>query len=159
MSEYQRLFFAEHGNGPWPCDFCSEPVVDLTVHHRDHDHFNDEIGNLGAVHPSCHTTHHVRYRKDDHYSKAWETRRTKGWVNPLIGYVHTEQTKQRVSEGAIRRYADPDKREASAASMRGIPKSAEHRANISTAQKQLRESCESCGETYRPCHRRYHGCS
>jgi len=63
---YREIFFAHNGIGPWPCFECGENVFaeELYVHHSDHDHYNDEPGNLVAAHPGCHSGYHKRMRGD-----------------------------------------------------------------------------------------------
>lgn len=34
----------------------------LAVHHKDGDHYNNELGNLMILCRSCHTTHHMKLR-------------------------------------------------------------------------------------------------
>jgi hypothetical protein len=64
------VWLAANGPGPWPCTFCDEPVLRLgdprieraaagIIHHHDHDHGNNAIGNLRAAHNGC----HIRYHK------------------------------------------------------------------------------------------------
>lgn len=58
---YLQVFFAFNGPGPWDCEFCDEPVrlTGLNVHHRDHDHSNNDPDNLTASHRRCHQVYHM----------------------------------------------------------------------------------------------------
>lgn len=70
---YLMIFFAHYGPGPWVCEFCGELVLldQLNVHHRDHDHSNNEPKNLVASHCACHASHHMK----DTWSKSSDVRR------------------------------------------------------------------------------------
>jgi GntR family transcriptional regulator len=63
------VWLAANGPGPWPCTFCGDPVLRLgdprieraaagIIHHDDHDHGNNAIGNLRAAHNGCHVCYH-----------------------------------------------------------------------------------------------------
>jgi hypothetical protein len=52
----------------------------------------------------------------------------------------TEETKRRMSEASKRRGADPDYREKMSRATIGIPKTPEHRANLSVAMRRVRSS-------------------
>lgn len=61
---YQRIFREHKGEGPWPCEFCDEQVLEMrrgyaVVHHRDHDKNNNDPSNLVAAHTPCHSRHHL----------------------------------------------------------------------------------------------------
>lgn len=57
QKKHRELFFAYNGVGPWPCFFCNLLVSfdDVVVHHRDHNHGNNEPSNLTPAHGSCHS--------------------------------------------------------------------------------------------------------
>lgn len=65
---------------PKTCMFCKAPLIttensykvgearggpvnsDLTWHHKDGDHFNDDPSNLALTHDTCHRAYHARER-------------------------------------------------------------------------------------------------
>lgn len=77
-ASYRELFLMANGMEPWDCFFCGGTVMysDLQVHHKDEDIFNDELSNLVAIHPGCHSRLH-RFAK--------------------VGFRHTAVTKQKIS--------------------------------------------------------------
>lgn len=59
MTPHQKVFH-ENNNPPWECCICHELVQlnELTIHHLDEDHFNNDPANLAATHHACHTHLH-----------------------------------------------------------------------------------------------------
>lgn len=70
MNTYDYVFIATTSK-PWICEWCSQEVTAIggpttskqgVVHHRDHDHDNDDPENLTAMHRRCHAQHHLTGR-------------------------------------------------------------------------------------------------
>lgn len=106
QTPYQKVWVANAGSGPWPCDHCEkviDPEREYIVHHRDHDHANNAFENLGPMHRACHASHH------------------------LIGNQRTKGKKLGPRP--------PEVRAKIAAGLRGIKRSAETRAKLSEANR------------------------
>jgi len=58
---HRVIFFAHNGPGPYSCFFCEDEVTidKVLIHHKDHNHDNDEAANLKAAHRACHTRYHA----------------------------------------------------------------------------------------------------
>lgn len=100
-TKYREVFFAHNGPGPYPCAFC-ESVVDfegVVIHHDDHDHTNDEPGNLVPCHQDCHTRHHFKYNwTEPEFRKKMQASPTRGHHTP-----HTEEAKAKMGLANIGR--------------------------------------------------------
>jgi hypothetical protein len=53
--EHRAVYFAEHGEGPFACRWCSQTVTwsDMHVDHLDDDRANNDPANLAASCPTC----------------------------------------------------------------------------------------------------------
>lgn len=94
MSErlHQRIFFAVNGLGPYPCEGCEDTVTIemVVVHHRDHDHDNNDPENLTGMHRGCHQRLHALLRK----KSPVEIERLR---QARLGATHTEASRQKMS--------------------------------------------------------------
>ena len=77
---------------PWICGRCTreftrENIRELTVHHRDHDHFNnpEDGSNWELLCLYCHDNEHSRYTDSGHGSLTRETAPAEGTFNPFEG--------------------------------------------------------------------------
>lgn len=75
IREYVAIFLDEHGDPPWECTFCDEPVMSVfnrvgVVHHLDDDETNNDPDNLGAAHHTCHSRHHSTGRPPSDKARA-----------------------------------------------------------------------------------------
>lgn len=91
--KFREVFFAFNGSGPYSCEICGEEVDfwSVLIHHRNHDHDDNRLENLGPVHRGCHTKHHSTGRD--------------------IGKKHSESTRQKMSEAQSRRWANTTQEE------------------------------------------------
>ena len=103
---------------PAPCSFCGIEVTawgrgadDGVIHHVDEDRSNNALENLLLAHKACHTAHHG-------YGK-WKS----------------EETRQKMSESAKRRYEDPEQRAITAAALKGNKNGAGRKDSAETKEK------------------------
>lgn len=70
-NHHRNIFLRNNGSGPWACFFCKGIVVisNLTVHHDDGNHQNNEITNLKPSHHGCHTSFHKKGSKQTEETK------------------------------------------------------------------------------------------
>jgi hypothetical protein len=111
MSNYiaRKVWIREHGNGPWSCGSCGEPVLkigrqkgDGNVHHKDGNIDNDTPKNLEIRHSYCHRSGHFKGQKQ---SEEWVQKR----VDAARGKPLTAEHKESVRRGILARYAaDPE---------------------------------------------------
>lgn len=95
--KYQEIFFAAHGEGPFPCAFCPELVeYDVVqIHHVDEDRTNNNIENLASAHGGCHTRHHLKGKpKTAEHAKNISLGKL---AAGLAGYVVSEETREKIS--------------------------------------------------------------
>jgi hypothetical protein len=113
--EYVKVWIAYHGDPPYVCAHCSQPVTTLqgrtrgcgVVHHKDEDRSNNDISNLAAMHRECHVSHHNRGKP---------------------GRSPTEEERQRFSEAQKKRFSDPELRKKLSEQRSGRPWSEKRRA-------------------------------
>lgn len=59
IGKHRAIFIREYGLGPHRCYFCDVVMPwPETIHHKDHDHGNNDPENLAASHSSCHSRYH-----------------------------------------------------------------------------------------------------
>lgn len=95
---HRETFFMHNGPGPWPCFWCGVLVEyeNVSVHHQDGDHTNDDPSNLVASHRPCHTQHHLA---DD---SRREQIRALGRQRRKLTDVEVEQIKREYVPGVVR---------------------------------------------------------
>jgi hypothetical protein len=92
---YVRVFFAHNGPGPYECFACGEEVElpEVTVHHLDHNPFNNDLANLAPAHKACHSGYHSRERwatfsPEERRAQSQKVREAR-WAAPLKAHcVH-----------------------------------------------------------------------
>lgn len=111
---HREVFLENNGPGPWPCYGCGELVLPekLIVHHKDHDHSNNDPHNLASMHPGCHATLHS------------------------LGRIHSDEAKAKIGAATSRRRHTPETRAKMSATRRGRPwpKSEAHIEAVRAAQ-------------------------
>lgn len=73
---YVRIFMDTYGPFPHPCHWCGESIPEYggvfadaaIIHHRDHNHDNNDPANLAVGHRRCHGEHHGEF-SDEHRAK------------------------------------------------------------------------------------------
>lgn len=145
---YRRLFVAAYGVGPYTCGHCGEDVETLeVVHHIDHDHFNDVLENLQAMHRSCHGVHHRT-------SQALSEDTKRKISAAMIGRPYSAEHRETMRE--IRR--SPEFREKIRQARTGTKASDETRRKMSEAHKGKRRTCPVCEKSVAPNWMYHHGC-
>lgn len=102
-----------HGDGPWPCDHCGEPVLVMgresgagNIHHRDGNITNRARDNLAMMHHECHAAHHgsmiseeLRHRRGSgHRDKPLSVAHRKKISASRTGVIVTEKWRRKLSE-------------------------------------------------------------
>jgi hypothetical protein len=127
-AQYNAVFTATYGEGPYACYFCGSEVSAEKnhIHHVNHDETDDRPKNLVATHNACHRSYHFRITWLVNYNEMMKTR--KGHA----GILHSEETKRHLSESHKAMGHAPTME---ARSMGGkAPWTDERRANQSRAQ-------------------------
>jgi hypothetical protein len=118
--------FRKNNPSPWNCYFCGEEVIALLVHHVDHDHSNNDLGNLVAAHKKCHDQHHQSGRVVTWGHKISAIRKRQ-WAEGVYANKrppvehHSEETKDKISKAK-----------------RGVPASEERKAALKRAWEEGR---------------------
>lgn len=74
------------------CFFCDKKIVGkYHIHHKDHDHSNNDPSNRVTAHPGCHSSYHNSLREWSEESRE-KVRLTR------LGAKHSEETKKKMSE-------------------------------------------------------------
>jgi hypothetical protein len=88
--------FKEHNQPPWHCHFCGELVEKLYIHHLDHDHYNNELTNLVAVHKRCHDQHHLTGRTVTWGDKISQAKKRQ-WQDGVYDGVFTPEVRAKAA--------------------------------------------------------------
>lgn len=142
VNEYRAIFLKEYGYGPHACYFCAMrmPWVEV-VHHKDHDHSNNDPANLAAAHAGCHANYHKGVDPT-------------GWTGSARTSVTTKFTRRKpmlkcktcdltTTPGWLRRHAETTGHDGTAY--------VEWREaeNQRKAQEEInRRTCDECGRTF-----------
>ena len=122
-----KVFIAHNGPGPWSCFFCTNDVMlqEVTVHHIDHDHSNNDPMNLVASHFGCHSRHHAtgRTKSERERLRISSTRKSMfsqgKLVTPTQGVGHTLETRAKISASHIGLRPSDEARKKMSASKKG----------------------------------------
>lgn len=127
MIRAHRIFYTAYPTPPWPCHFCGQPVLqtgrgkwDGNIHHIDWDETNNVLENLAMTHAGCHRSFHSanQTQTQEHrdairagllgHEVSEETRQKISQANrgkrSTLGYRHTDETKAKLREAALRRH-------------------------------------------------------
>lgn len=138
---HRKMFRSTYGDGPYPCEFCLGELrwPELYVHHRDHDHDNNDPSNLAPSHESCHNTHHKR--------GVPQIVTPEGQRNRIAAHKGKKQSREWIENAA--------------APKRGKRLSAQHREAIAAGHRGVviaRVSCVRCRRVIATSQRAKHTC-
>ena len=149
QTDYQLIFCAHNGPGPYQCVVCGEDVQppwrskgrsreSLHVHHKDRNHDNNDPTNLVPAHAGCHARLHKQEQKlkPRHVTalrigvRGWWSTKTKEERRTFM---------QRCIDGSLetRRQMTPEQRRASYGHRRGSTLSESARNEKSETMKHL----------------------
>lgn len=150
--KHVKIFVEALGRGPHTCPWCNEPVMveggraatSGTIHHLNHDHYDNRLENLAACHFGCHTRHHHKRKTLSAEARAKVSAAQKGVPDgpppeavrkklsaALKGRPHTAEHNRKVGDA-----------------QRGRKLSDEQKQKLSDGQKRhgaVGTYCESCG--------------